>query len=439
MSIFYGLYVILSGSLFLFFFPFFWLYTRVTGRYSEHLEERLGILSSLVFQRLKGTPRIWIHAVSLGEVKVAASIIESMKRRMPGCAVTLSTVTEHGRQLAKDTFGEDIPLFYAPIDFVGSVRKALSTVRPDIIIFLETELWPAWLFEARRMGIKTILVNGRISARSIPKYLKLRPFFRDVLENFDSLSMISEKDADRIIAMGADPEKISICGNAKYDLLGKIAEPSIEVEMRRMLNLEKSQRVFVAGSTREGEEIMILDAYEKILKKFPDTILLIAPRHIVRTPKIISLIKERGFTYQLRTDFNRPGTTRTERVVIINSFGELFNIFSIATIVFCGASLVPLGGQNPLEAAVWGKVIFYGPFMENFLDARMLLEKAGGGVQVSSPESLAEKAIWFFNHPEDLESYGRKARDAVMNNLGTGDKHAQEIEHVLTGEAVSQT
>ena len=439
MNIFYGLYVILYSSLFVFFFPFFWLYTRITGRYSEHLEERLGILPSLVFQRLKGTPSIWIHAVSLGEVKVAASIIESMKRRMPGCAVSLSTVTEHGRQLAKDTFGEDIPLLYAPIDFVGSVRKALSTVRPDIIIFLETELWPAWLFEARRMGIKTILVNGRISARSISKYLKLRPFFQDVLKNFDSLSMISEKDADRIIAMGADPEKISICGNAKYDLLGKIAEPSIEVEMRRMLNLEKSQRVFVAGSTREGEEIMILDAYEKILKKFPDTILLIAPRHIVRTPKIISLIKERGFTCQLRTDFNRPGTTRTERVVIINSFGELFNIFSIATIVFCGASMVPLGGQNPLEAAVWGKVIFYGPFMENFLDARMLLEEAGGGVQVSSPEILAEKAIWFFNHPEDLESYGRKARDAVMNNLGSGDKHAQEIEHVLTGEAVSQT
>ena len=156
-----------------------------------------------VVQDFLGHPKIWIQAVSLGEVKVAASIIGALRRVIPNCSLILSTTTEHGRKLAEETFGKEIPVVYAPLDFVGSVRKALSTVRPDVMVFLETEIWPAWLFEARRMGIKTALVNGRISLRSIQGYLRLRVFFREVLKNFDVCSMILEGDASRIEAMGA--------------------------------------------------------------------------------------------------------------------------------------------------------------------------------------------------------------------------------------------
>ena len=430
----YGPYTILTGGLFLALFPAFWVYSRVTGRYGGHLKERLGFIPPKVFNRLSGSPRIWIHAVSLGEVKVAEAIIHALRRLMPACSLILSTFTEHGRKLAKETFGEEVPVIYAPIDFVGPVRKALSTVRPDAVVFLETEIWPAWLFEARRMGIKTAMINGRISVKSVGSYLRLRPVIRKVLENFDVFSMILEEDAGRIKAMGADPRKIEINGNAKYDLLGSNTDPAMETEMRRILDLKSSQRVFVAGSTREGEEELVLDAYEKILRDFPDTVLIIVPRHIERVPAIGSLLGRRGFRYQLRSDLDQSERKRSEQIVIINTYGELFKVYSVGTIVFCGGSLVPLGGQNPLEPAVWAKVAFYGPSMEEFLDAVDLLGQSGGGVQVSSPEMLAEKAAWFLRHPDELKRYGERAREVALRKKGAAEKHALVIERLLSGE-----
>ena len=427
MNILYGAYTLLTGGLFLSCFPPFWIYTRLSGRYGENLKERLGHVSPKLLQTLSGSPRIWIHAVSLGEVKVTAPIIEALRRIMPGCSVIISTTTKHGRELARETFEEDIPIVYAPIDFIGSVRKALSRVHPDVLVFLETEIWPAWLTEARRMGIKTALVNGRISVRSIGGYLKFRSFFREVLRNVDAFSMISEEDGARIRSMGADQNKIEINGNAKYDFLASLADPTMETEMRQILNLEASHPVFVAGSTRSGEEAMVLDAYERIVGEFPDTVLIIAPRHIERTGEIASLFERRGLRYQLRSELDIGKAKRTEPAVIINTFGELFKLYSVGTVVFCGASLVPLGGQNPLEAAVWGKVVFYGPSMEDFLDAKALLEDVGAGVPVSSPEMLAEKAIWFLKNPDALKTYGDRAREAVIRNQNAAEKHARVI------------
>ncbi len=431
MSVLYWIYMVVTSGLLLLLFPFFLLYTRVTGRYSHHIIERLGFMPLEAVQRLTGRPRIWIHAVSLGEVKVAGSIIGALRHIMPGCAIIISSMTEHGRNLAKETFGEEILVVYSPIDFVGSVRKALSLFRPDAMIFLETEIWPAWLFEARRMGIKTALINGRISVRSIGGYLKLRPFFKEVLKNLDLFSMILEEDATRIRSMGADPLRIEINGNAKYDLFATAPDPGIEMKMRQTLNLDNSRRIIVAGSTRRGEEEMILDAYVKALGEFPDTILIIVPRHIDRTSEIGTLINDRGLKYQLRTEIGKGKEKRTEKVIIINTFGELFKIYSIGTIVFCGASLVPLGGQNPLEPAAWGKVVLYGPSMEDFLDAKDLLERAGASVPVSTPGELGEKILYLLGHPEESRGYGDRAREAVLKNQGAAEKHARAIKRLL--------
>jgi len=427
MNILYGAYTFLTSSLFLSCLPPFWVYTRLSGRHDEYLKERLGNIPQKLVQTLSGSPRVWIHAVSLGEVKVAGSVINALKRTLPACSVIVSTTTKHGRELAKETFGDNIPVVYAPVDFIGSVRKALFRVHPDVLVFLETEIWPSWITEAHRMGIKTALINGRISVRSIGGYLKFRPFFREVLRNVDAFSMISDEDSARIRAMGADPSKIEIHGNAKYDLLVSLADPAMKTQMQKILNLESSSRVFVAGSTRGGEEAMVLDAYEKIMKEFPDTVLIIAPRHIERTAEIRSLLERRGFRYQLRSEIDGGAAKRTEPVVIINTFGELFKLYSIGTVVFCGASLVPLGGQNPLEAAVWGKVIFYGPSMEDFLDAKAMLEEVGAGIPVSSPEMLAEKVIWFLRQPETLKFYSGLAREAVIRSQNAADKHASVI------------
>jgi len=432
MNLAYAAYIGLSSVLFVSCVPPFWIYTRLSGRYRKGFGERLGSLPRALTQRLWGSPRIWIHAVSLGEVRLSVPLVKALSKILPGCSVIISTTTEHGRELAVETFGEDIPVVYAPIDFIGSVRKALSRVRPDVFVLLETEIWPTWIAEARRMGIRTALINGRISVRSIGGYYKLRPLFRQVLQNIDAFSMILEEDAARIQEMGADPRKIEINGNAKYDLLASLAEPAMETEMRKILNLDTSHTVFVAGSTRHGEEAMVLDAYQRITRQFPNTVLVMVPRHIERTSAIGSMVEARGFRYQLRSQFDAVGTRRTAPVVIMNVFGELFKAYSVGTVVFCGGSLVPLGGQNPLEAAAWGKVVLYGPSMEDFLDAKTLLEEKGAGVPVSSPEMLAEKAIWFLSHPGVLKIRGTRAREVVMKNHEAAERHAKVISRLVS-------
>jgi 3-deoxy-D-manno-octulosonic-acid transferase len=428
----YGAYALLGGGLFVSCFPLFYLYTRLSGRYGRDLKERLGCVPRELVDNLAGSPRIWLHAVSLGEIGVAASIVKALREVLPGCAILVSTTTEHGRDLALKTFEENIiPVVFSPIDFVGSVRKALARVRPDILVLLETEIWPAWLVEAHRMGIRTALINGRISVRSVGGYLRFRPFFREILKDVDAFSMITEEDAKRVRALGAPSEKIWAHGNAKYDSLRTVADPSTEKDVRRVLNLDDFSPVFVAGSTREGEEEMVLDAYEKILKTFQDMVLIIAPRHVERTGIVASLIAKRGLGYQRWSDLVADEARRKERVIIINAFGELFKIYSVGTIVFCGASLVPLGGQNPLEPAAWGKAVFYGPSMEDFLDAKAILEKAGSGIPVSGPDMLAEKACWFLSHPHLLTSLGKRAKQAVMANRDAAHKHARVVRKLV--------
>lgn len=430
----YTAYTALTSGLFLTGFPPFWLYTRLSGRHRKGLRERLGFVPYRVSESATNVPRIWIHAVSLGEVRVAAPIIASLKKLIPNGSIILSTTTDHGKVLANNTLGA-LPVLYAPIDVTFSVKKALSRVRPNVMVFLETEIWPAWLVEAHGMGIKTALINGRISKRSIGRYLRFRPFFKEILKSFDRFSMILNEDARRIIDMGADPRKIEINGNAKYELLAAQTNPAKSEKMRQMLNLLPSQNVVVAGSTREGEEALILDVFEKIRKSFPETVLIIAPRHIDRTPAVESLLRVRGYSYQLRTELVKDGKKREAPVVVMNSFGELISLYGVGTINFCGASLVPLGGQNPLEAAAWGKPVFYGPFMEDFMDARTLLEGMNAGIEVGDSESFAKKAIWFLEHPEALQNLGKRARLAVQKNRGAAEKHAKVVAQLL--ESVS--
>ena len=396
-------------------------------RFLKHFQERLGFLPAKAVRSLSGSPRIWIHGASLGEIRVAATIIKSLKAKLPGCAVIVSTMTEHGRNLALEIFEKDVPVVYAPIDLPGCAIKALALVRPDVMVFLETEIWPAWIFTARKMGIKLALLNGRISPRSLNGYLKFRPFFRSVLKCFDAFSMISQTDADRIHAMGAPMGKIRVSGNAKYDSSLISPDPAVERQMRQMLNLSPSDRTIVAGSTRGGEEEMLLDAYEKIHEKYPDVLLILAPRHIKRVADICALIRSRGFECQLRTEIDPGKIERTAQILVIDTFGELFNIYSIATLVFCGASLVPLGGQNPLEPAVWGKPILYGPHMEDFLDAKNILESGGGSIEVSDPRELAETFLKLLENPQEAKDLGSRAREAAFQTRAAAHRHADVI------------
>lgn len=436
MNIAYTAYKFLSTSLFLLLFPPFWFYSRITGRYSQSISQRIGLYPDRLVRTISGSPRIWIHAVSVGEVSSAIAIIESLKALMPDCAVILSTTTEYGQAFAKNKLSahERRPMatcIYAPVDFILSARKALSILKPDVLVCLETEIWPNWLVEAHRLGIKTALVNGRISVRTIKGYLKIRPLMKATLNLVDAFSMINKADAHRIEMIGAPGERIEINGNAKYDLLLNQTDAKIKAKMASIYNIKGDKPVFVAGSTRRSEEKIILDVYGRIIKSFPETLLILAPRHVERVHYIKKLVKEQGFAYHLRSDLDKQNCLRTAPIVIVDTIGELMNTYSIASIVFCGGSLAPLGGQNMLEAAVWGKPVFYGPSMEDFLDAKDLLDKTGGGIQVKDGQELTEKAIYYLANPHKAIAVGKLAAQAVISHKGAAGKHADVIYRLL--------
>jgi 3-deoxy-D-manno-octulosonic-acid transferase len=249
--------------------------------------------------------------------------------------------------------------------------------------------------------------------------------------------MISDSDAHRIQEIGAPKSRIEIHGNAKYDRLVNQIDSDTAAHMKRLYNVGGEQPVFVAGSTREPEEAIILDVYEKILKFRPDTLLIIAPRHVNRAGRIDNLVAERRFDCQFRSDLDNREGLRTAPVVILDTIGELQATYSIASVIFCGGSLVPLGGQNILEAAVWGKPVLYGPSMEDFLDAKHLLDQTGGGVTIADGSDLADKTIYYITHPHEAAGIGRRAAKAVMSHKGAAEKHAGVIRRLLTGDRIA--
>ncbi len=423
----YKAYNFLNIGLFFILLPPFWFYTRLTGRFGDGLGQRLGFYHKSLVATISGFPRIWIHAASVGEVNGAVAIIESLTQLMPECAIILSTTTKHGQSWAREKFGPETTCIYAPLDFIVSVRKALAAIRPDILVCLETEIWPNWLLAARRLGVKIALINGRISVRSIKGYLKIRFLIREALNQIAAFSMIREEDAQRLMMLGVPKERIEINGNAKYDLLLHQTDPVLLDKNKKLYNLSGKEPVLVAGSTRGSEHEIILDVYASILQTLPETLLIIAPRHVEKIQHIIDMVKDRGFSYQLKTEIDQPDCSRTAPVVIINTIGDLQSTYSIASIVFCGGSLEPLGGQNILEAAVWGKPVFYGPSMEDFLDAKAILDKTGGGIQVKDGRDLAEKMLYYLTHPDEANSVGKLAKEAVMSHQGAAEKHAAVI------------
>lgn len=427
-------YMGLTSGLFCFALPYALLYTKLTNRYRSSILQRIGIFFPNLDPPVAGYPRIWLHAVSMGEVNAAIPIIEAIQALAPRCAIVLSTTTEHGQKLAKTRLPSEVICIYAPVDFILSVTIALRQIKPDLLVCLETELWPNWLMIAHQMRIKTAIVNGRISGRAIKRYRMIRPLMREVLGSMNAFSMIQEIDARRLREIGAPPEKIQVNGNAKYDLLLRESDsrrPDQIRYWRKIFGIRENEPVFLAGSTRHSEEEIILDAYQKVIRNAPNTILILAPRHLERTRDIEKHIKARGLNCQLRTCLENNGNNRTAPVAILDTMGELQSVYSIATVVFCGGSLLPLGGQNILEPAVWAKPVLYGPHMDDFLDAKSLLESTGGGIEVKDGNDLAEKVLFFINRPDQAQKTGNSARRAVEMNHGAAQKHAEVIYSLL--------
>ncbi len=413
---------------FLLAFPYYFMRMLMTGKYRKSLGQKFGIVPPEVYAAMKGSPRIWIHAVSVGEVTAAAPVLASLREHLPDACIVLSTSTETGQEMARKICPAATAFIYYPLDFPWVVKKVVGSVKPDMVVLVETELWPHFILTSRDTGAKIVMINGRISPRSFKRYKLTSFFWKKILSDIVEIGAISVIDAERLKAMGMAESRIRVLGNAKYDSLAARAAPALQEEIARRLNVRPEEKFLVAGSTHEGEDRIVLDTYRSVLAQYPQFRLIIVPRHPERGQDVFSLVQRAGFSDSVKmSEINKGRQRLDERVIVVDVIGELFKLYSLASVVFCGGSLVPKGGQNILEPAAWGKVVFYGPSMEDFRDEKDLLESAGSGIPVSGGEELLDGILKLLSNPEELLKRGEKGRDTVISNMGAAQRYASMI------------
>lgn len=403
------------------------------GKYRRSLGGKLGRLPEDFFPEKLSRPRIWLHAVSVGEVKALAPLVRALRDVPSHPSVIISTGTETGQLIARETINNADGFFYLPLDFPGFVNRVVERIRPDLFVLMETELWPNLVYSLKKIGCAVALANGRISDRSFPRYLNFRRFFVPTLELMDLFLMMSQVDAQRIIQMGAPETRVRVTGNTKFDAVTSGVDSATESRMREMLDLSEESKVLVAGSTHPGEHEIVLDAYGDLSEEFPDLILVIVPRHVEKTSLVLSSLRERGMGPVFFRSSIDSGERRNKRKIVLwDRTGELCQVFSVASVVFMGGSLVPKGGQNILEPAAWGKTVIFGPSMEDFRDAREILLKSGAGIEVHEKEELAGEIRRILAQPSTAAELGAKGRQEVLRNTGSALRNAEILEKYIT-------
>jgi 3-deoxy-D-manno-octulosonic-acid transferase len=407
------------------------LYLALRPQHLRGLSQRLGNVPSSA-RRRNGDPRIWIHASSLGEVGVAEAIINEL-RSLGGVSIIVSTYTWDGYELAKERLGGRAEVLLFPVDVSLCVAGALRAVRPDVYVAVETEIWPNFLHAAHSMGIRTVLANGRISPKSLRRFLRIRPFFVSILSSMDLISMTGRRQAERMIELGAPRQRVKECANAKFGLLMERAEMGrARVEkLRLLLSIPDQAAVFVAGSIRRYEESVIINAWKKMLADRPDSLCVLAPRHMKRVEPIERLLEREDVSYQRWSAIKSERERRASSLVLVDTLGDLFYLYGLATVVFCGASLVNRGGQNVMEPAAWGVAPMYGPYMEDFFDAAEMLETHGGALRVQNGNELIKKALWLIDNPDKRKELGKRALDVARHHAGAARETAASILSLL--------
>jgi 3-deoxy-D-manno-octulosonic-acid transferase len=403
-----------------------------TGKYRRSLGGKLGRLPADFRPEHLKRPRIWFHAVSVGEVVALAPLVAATAELVPQAGIVISTGTETGQVKAAESIRGTDGLFYLPLDFPSFVNRVVDRIQPDLFVLMETELWPNLIHSLKASGARVALANGRISDRSFPRYRRLRSFFAPTLRQIDLFLMASELDGSRIAEMGAPRDRIHVTGNTKFDAaLGRIPVEA-EIGLREMFDLEPTAQVLVAGSTHPGEHEIVLDAFRKLREKFPDLILILVPRHVEKTPLVLAAMKERDLDPPFLRSSADTGEKRNGRhVIVVDRTGELFGVFSLASAVFIGGSLVPKGGQNILEPAAWGKMVLFGPSMEDFRDAREMLLHTGAGIEVTGADDLARRLEEILADPQAAIVTGGKGRDEILRHVGSSGKTAELLKRFI--------
>jgi 3-deoxy-D-manno-octulosonic-acid transferase len=375
------------------------------------------------------TPLIWIHAVSLGEVTAIAPLVKALHGRRPEYRYIVSTVTETGREAVEQRLAGIAEHRYAPLDFSWAVSGMIDRLRPVLYLFVETELWPNLLWTLRARQVPAVLVNGRLSSRSFSRQdvSGIRSFYRSVLRCVSLCLMQSDRDRQRIVALGAEPDRVHVTGNIKFDQPAPVMQE--QGSLRRSLGLDDHERLLLAGSTHEGEEELLVAAYQQVVKIHPSTVLMMAPRHIERVDRVEAMIRAAGLTVQRKSRISQVGTG--PRVIILDTRGELARAYGDAVVAFVGGTLVPVGGHNLLEPAVLGKPVLFGPYTDHCAEVAALLHEAGGGRRVMGLEDLVLSLNGWLADREACEGVGQVARRVVLDNQGALARSLELIESCL--------
>lgn len=423
----YFLYSVLFGAALVLLSPYFLLKGLRQNKYLHNLRARLGRLPEPILQSSPGA--LWVHAVSVGEALAVAPLLKELRRYFPGRPLLVSTTTRTGQELAGKRLEAD-GTFYFPLDFGFACRRALASVQPGLVVIAETEIWPNFLREARRRGTKMVFVNGRISDRSFGRYRRARFFLRRVLAQVDFFLMQSEEDARRIRELGAPAERVAVGGNLKFDL-PEPARPAFLAELERAA---QGAPIVVAGSTLLAEEEKILDALRicSEVKGCP-AVLVLAPRHPERFEEVARLLADRGARFIRRSQW--AANERRPDVVLLDTLGELAGTYAAATVAFVGGSLVPAGGHNPIEPALWGKPVVFGPSMENFRGVARDLVEAKAAYQVHSSHELGILLAALLADPAACRRAGESGRRLVERERGAAARCAARIAALVGAEA----
>jgi 3-deoxy-D-manno-octulosonic-acid transferase len=412
------LYILASYVLFALLFPVLLLHRKTR----HGLKERLGFYGPGSLPVRGEGPVLWLHGASAGDLLALSPMFAPLRARFPGCQLILSTMTDSGYAMAKGRLAKDIDgVVYVPYDLWGATRRAVRAIRPDVLVLEYTEIWPNLIRAAKRGGARVVMTNGRFSPKNLGRYRRLFGLIGNPLHDLDLLLMRQEEEAERARSLGARPEWVRVTGNTKFDSLA--GGPAREDEtLRGALGLEPGARVWIAGSTHEGEEEVLLEVYRRLLERWPDLWLVIAPRYVDRAARIVALSREKGLSVGLRSQ----GNPERGQVVVLDTIGELSRAYRLATVVFVGGSFTKRGGQNILEPAGQGKPVLYGPHMDNFRDSVQVLE-GRGGIQVKDAEELFQRVSELLSQPDKLRALGEQARAVVSQISGASQRNAEHM------------
>jgi len=403
---------------------------RRRGNWLPGFSQRFAKYDATLKQALTNRHVIWLHAVSVGEVNLCTQLIRALEPRVPNLKIVVSTTTTTGMAELRRRLPTHVSKIYYPIDRRKFVNRALAAINPKAIVLVEAEIWPNFLWRAQRLSIPVFLANARLSERSFPRYKKFAFLFKPLFASFAGVGCQNETDAARLREVGCRPEAVHVVGNLKFDAAKLEEQRTLDVSaMFRQLGVPADTLILVAGSTHDGEEVILVEMAERLRVKFPKLFLVLVPRHFERCREVGQKLRARGEKFFWRSEFSNKTNLAPGEVdcLLVNTTGELRFFYEHATVVFVGKSLTAMGGQNPIEPGALGKALVFGPNMQNFMDITRSFLAQDAALQVSDPEALEKAVADLLADEKRRIELGRNALKVVAENLGALDRTVEII------------